>query len=512
MPQPRNQLTKMKINEISLVTSPASEGADVLFTKATDVSSEPRDERGRWTTSVSNLAGIAREHAKAISAHAQAIGTKVLARSGMAGSAIVSTRPTGARPIRGGGVQFDFQHTLAAGNRWNTSVQIRPEHLGALATGGWHAPKVETRLHRVAQRLGAPVRVLQRGLTVVEQMLRASGYGEVPQFGQYPRPPEKGFLGLFRRSQDAQTEEEKKEIEHKANVVATQEAFRRQNELRSAAGLSPLSALQDTRSTTPATRPFSSNSDIPSGMGWRTNSRFGFPEYHGATWSAPSNISSDPGGKDEIYNGHFIPSARKDVQEGIKRFHDWAALNPRKAAEAKVSLTKENAPTGGAFFTGQGDYVPPHTLARQNTFEQQYATARANKPAARLFPPGTTEETVRAQRDPGAELDEQFRAMFPVTRGPTKTAEGAGRAEDMEENAGTGRRSGSHILKSMFPGSDTVSIEKITHLPPGRARNALDATKLFGPENPNFAPRITKSGGSSLDYARRVAKSKIRRS
>jgi hypothetical protein len=442
-PRKINYLKDMKINEISLVTAPACPDADVLFTKA-DVKDEPRDERGRWTSwgsrdLVSGAKGAARELVRALSDRAKRIGEVTVSRTI---SAVRTTKPNGAYPVEGGGVQFDFEHTLnREGAKYFSSVQIRPEHVEG-----------ETATHRH----------LQRGLKITHDILSRSQQGL--------RKPFDNSASRF-------------------NFFSGQ--YRSGGDTGGGNSSSPTSSSTNTNAT------------IPSGYGVRQG-KYGMPVYYPPETPPAGKAAIGPAGS---YNGKFLPAARTDVQEGIMAHHDWAALNPRRAEEARVAMTYENTPTGGAHFTDQGDYVPPGSLARQEGWKNQYARhhelASAPAPAAKSEP-----TTSGATSDMLNRAEEQMKALFPVKR----YAEGP--REDLSDKAspgsGTGHKSGATRLdKSLFPTAAETAAFPVTRVPAARAAGALRAEDLFF-SKATFGHRITKSGGPSLDYVQRVAKSKIR--
>jgi hypothetical protein len=514
-----NYLSKMKIGEVSLVMNPASPGADVLFTKARDVSDEPRDDHGRWTR--------LKEGVKGLSEHAANLARTTIRQAKIGTGIVTSTRPRGAHPIRGGGVQFGFSHTLSDGTIYHSTVQVRPEHLEKLTPKG--------NATREAVGLKPTQHILQRALARTENLLRGAGHGEVGKFGEAPVHPEGGFRGLFRYQAQPKTEAQLTEEKHQAAVQAVKDELRRLNDIRAASGLRTATNIFEARNTSglnsgsggggPPRSPDPANTITPtvgSGYGHSTNSVFGFPTYH-APDTPPPNLPA--GGQSTVYRGVYIPAARGDVMEGMKRYIDWAAQHPERARQAQTTLRQEKPTNGNEFFTPEGDFVPRHTVQRQQGFMRQYAEHRgtAEKSSvsgpARLFLDeggGQLKET-----DLGARTEQQMHNMFPpkeptVTRGPTVTLEGAGSASQMVEHAGTGHRSGHTILKDLFPSSETA-VHKIRRVPDGIARGIFHAEErehkyqLSGFDKSTLSTRHTKSSGSPVDYAQKVAKSKFRR-
>jgi hypothetical protein len=118
--------------------------------KARDVSAQPRDDHGRWTTAAQQAEHVAADamHANGIRPHKDPEGNihsafKALAAAGHAKAAqlaqsirhtVLSTRFAGASPLANGGVEIRLRHTTAGSAnikpaRIDSTVQIHPSHL-----------------------------------------------------------------------------------------------------------------------------------------------------------------------------------------------------------------------------------------------------------------------------------------------------------------------------------------------------------------------------------------------
>lgn len=461
-----HDLKDMKIHEVSLVTAPASPGADILFTKARDVSGEARDDRGRWTSwGTSDLVrgskGAARQLVRAVSDRAKVVGETVVGRTV---SAVRTTRPTGAYPVRGGGVQFDFEHTLnGAGAKYFSSVQIRPEHVAG-----------ESKAHRH----------LQRGLSLTNDILRRSNRDQKEAFGS-TGSRFNWFSGRYQAP----------------------------NGGPSFGGL-----FNTGGSGSPAPAPMSTDANAPGGIERKTAQ--GMPVWtafenepgwsRGIRGRAPagpyplaSSAYDKAGGKPYYYNGHFIPEARPDVQRGIERAHDWLAENPDKAGAAKNTVRNPWESNENAFFTEKGQYIPPGNRGFQSEMMQKYHAefqrtralqnsgqqAPAAGPAQRLFPPGEDRE-----------YPDDLGSVSPTRLFELKEhAEKHGHRDMMQQ---IDEAISTHARRGPTAGEETLS---------SHVRGSYGKS-LF---SPGFAPFLTgtpKCSRRTLDYAGRVAKSKIRRS
>lgn len=512
MPRKVNYLKEMKINEISLVTDPACPDANVLFTKhrkggadvlfgKRDVSNEPRDDRGRW----SRMANSAKEQMKSVAAYAQRVAHHVIRHSGRVGSAIVSTKPNGARPISGGGVQFEFLHRLSDGGRYHSSVQVRPEHLKALAGT---RRTVDQNGHTVHEDVP---HFLQNALSRTETILRHTGVGEVSRFGQSPAGPEFGYRSLFRVQQAPASQADREEAEHRQKVQSVRDQLRRTNELRAAAGQAPVSSLFDYRPGSGAPAPAVNSAATREHNDYESNRKqgpFGIPLYRHPpdagepSWSrqargrAPSGSEPlansnfrDAGGKAHYYRGNLIPNARPDIQAGIAEVHDWlAAQGTDVAARVKDKMREGNVHLGSAFFTHRGDFVPMGDTVFQNQIKEKYRAAREGKPHY-------ADNPIPVHHDYPEDLSGMSDEHLFELR---DKAARRGHAEQRDRiNNEIVNRTGPRVTRVPTPAREDANL------------NWSEARKGSG-----FAPFITsdtKSRARTLERAQRVAKSKIKR-
>ncbi|MGH7089368.1 MAG: hypothetical protein ACREFQ_10765, partial [Stellaceae bacterium] len=144
-------LKRMKIREISLVDAPASPGANIVLAKrrggaalsfadallvlpaepdagrltyadimkaAHDVSDQPRDDHGRWT---SGTAAAIRQGVRRVAEIARTTGRAAAKAVNRTLDATRMVHPRNVMPVRGGGVEFQFQHPVnSSGKVLNT--------------------------------------------------------------------------------------------------------------------------------------------------------------------------------------------------------------------------------------------------------------------------------------------------------------------------------------------------------------------------------------------------------
>lgn len=449
-------LKDMKIQEVSLVPAGMNQHADVILTKgrlqkAFDPK-EPRDERGRWTSwgtgdLVRGSKGAARQLVRALSDRAKAIGETVVGRTV---SAVRTTKPTGAYPVRGGGVQFDFEHTLngATGAKYLSSVQIRPEHVAG-----------DTRTHRNLQRgLGLTHDILTRSNRQLQNPFSSTGTRFNWFNGRYQGPGGSLFGG--------------------------------------GSGSGPSSPLA----------PVSTDQNAPGGIERR--GPHGFPIWVAndtpAPWVGRVRSAAPPGaeplanssyrtagGKAHFYNGHFVPNGRPDFQMAIAAAHDWLDANPGLGSAVRNSM--RDTGDGRAYFTASGDYVPTAPRGVQTNFVNQYEARRTSKSA--LFPAAPVSAEAPATQYP--------HDLSGLT--DTEVFNLKDRAERMA-HTDEANRLNAEISRRATKGPSARS-ESSGYWPEVSTRKGA---ALF----PNFAVAtagVTKSRDRGLDYVHRVAKSKIKR-
>lgn len=447
MPKPINYLKNMKISEISLVTDPACPGADVLFTKGTeesgiqhvqlfkrDVSDEPRDNHGRWTrgavAAMGHVAGTARQIAQGLSDRARQAATAVAnnritnaigARAneaansavGNAANVVRTTKPRGAFPVHGGGVQFDFEHMLTTGHKIDTSVQIRPEHL----EGSRH---------------------LQRGLAGLHQILLTGGGDIKHPFGDRETtagatPRASWWRANVTRTLFGNGNSTTQNSGSNANSQLSGNGYRGPGgfDRTGAFGLPVYEHLQD-----PGKEPeWSRQIRNASGVLKQSTANGHHVPNAGADYTSA-------GGWAHHYNGDFIPTVRPDVQKGIERVRDYLASDPERGRQIKQAMQKDKVGPGKAYFTFHGNYVPPGAPDFQQSIERKYkserdrldtveADAKSHVREAHSAPapqklfhadPGVGDRAVKSADD---EIDRFIRERG-VTKVPSGTASGAG--------------------------------------------------------------------------------------
>jgi hypothetical protein len=444
-----NLLKDMNIDEISLVVAPMCPEADVIFTKGkpndwraalrgdvlvgkanvgpaggqAEVDSwkhEARDPSGRWTAAAIAAIGgkqgsYRRQIAQAFADKARAISRATV---GHTMSAIKSTRPTGANPVRGGGVQFSFEHRLMPGEgetqgaKVNTQLQFRPEHLGAAGPIGALKPnKAQRALHSLHRSVAA----LNRPLV----------------------DPFVGPKQLFARA-----------TVHPSDAVKIAQAVLGGNSTASptSQGLSPTSDQiggVERRSTNGLPVWQHSGEYQPK---WSSEIQSGIPKAgmppkgkDGGALPFADASHETAGGRAYYRAGHFVPNTRPDVQRGIEKVHDWIAQNPGIAEETRRHLTRVSPAEahGREYFTPHGDYVPPGSDRFQRNIQDRYKMerdridtadadaelARRGGPRAALFGPqtpgggreydtGTAEQ--RAAARAAAARDMTRKSLFPT--------------------------------------------------------------------------------------------------
>ncbi len=470
MPRKLNMLKNMKIDEISLVTAPACPDADVIFTKQAeidealekDVSDEPRDDRGRWTTwgakdLVQGSKGAARGLVRALSDRAKAIGETVVGRTV---SAVRTTRPNGAYPVKGGGVQFDFEHTLnrVTGSKYHSSVQIRPEHVAG--DSGTH-------------------RALQRGLAVTEKILRTSNRAEKEPFSSSKR-----FSFLSGKYENGQ-----------ASTGLFGGAFSGGSSSTPSASSIPLSTEtggvnRTTQSGMPIYEHFSTEPRWSSQIRGRIPS--GQPPFADSSFERA-------GGKAYYHNGRFVPQQRPDIQRGIQEVNSWLAANPHKVSEAMNGPRSSGTANGKHFFTPEGDYVPPGNRLHQDMIVAAYRDERS-RVAANSGPSAVKRLFTTPAGEPATEYPADLSAHSLTHIWELKErAERLGHRDEMQR-------------------LDAEISQRSQHESPGTAFGGFRAEERFdkrfqtgGFDTALFGGTSTKSRGSRLDYAQRLAKSKIKR-
>ncbi len=462
-----NLLKDMRISEISLVIDPASPGAVVLFTKQRDdifkrdVSDEPRDDRGRWT----QARDYVREHAQNLSNHAKALATAVVDNSAAVGSAvggrfkaalresvghtvsaISTTRPNGAYPVRGGGVQFDFVHTLADNSQLNTSVQIRPEHLPAYDR---IVVNPQNNQHTLVQTSAS-----RQALAAVHTVLaRRGGAAAVEPFGGSP-----SWL-TYSRTDPIQVQV----AAHAAAVSAANLATQQKAALDRAKGLfnSGSGGSYSSSSSSPALSTQSGGISGSGASGIPTHTPSAIPP----DWSKEA-ARSQPAGwgrKDQATGaqvpiqganargaggwayytpgGSFVPGGDPDQQNHIEHVQDWVKATGERGLQTAKLMTGTASSSGGkAFFTPEHlDYIPAGrgvTSDAQHNDQRNYVN-RYNRERARLSAQTTsrvTEQagvphTPQALHEPALAVPtltdvQQFMRDKGVTKVPTVQSEG----------------------------------------------------------------------------------------
>lgn len=415
---PVNLLKDMDINEISLVVAPMNPGADILFTKgktdwrqaivgdvavgkARDTSHEARDKTGKWTSAAVGMIGgkqnsYRRQIAQAFTDKARAIAHGTVANTL---SAVKTTRHTGTNPVIGGGVQFSFEHRLketrgeygsvVPGARVTSSVQIRPEHLGAHPTDTPN--KAQRALHALHRVVG----------------------------GVFSRPPLPPFGG--------------------GKVTSTLRAGLNAGDLaRTASGLMSGAAVAPTSTDT-----------LASGWGWRPPTLQGrlsneirgkappgsnrIDERNNHIPLANTHTAMTAGGWAHYTQyGHFIPTSSPDIQDHVEKVHaELDAKSPADRAEFKrqhTSTAEEHKGKEGGYFTHAGDYVPPvradnpdAQFTIQRNIEAKYQNERSRKGSSVVPTPATQpqpglRERLFGEKTPGGGRDQEYDTGTPEQR------------------------------------------------------------------------------------------------
>ena len=442
MPRKVNNLKDMVIKEVSLVTDPASPGAVVLFTKRRgadvmlkDVSDEPRDTRGRWTraavAATGSVTGAVRQMAQALSDRAKAAAHATL---GHAVSAVRTTRPRGAYPVSGGGVQFDFEHTLhgTPGTKYHTSVQIRPEHLrGAAAqiyvpppafvTEGSDSLSQAARTAAEAAARSASREhshgVAYRALGRVEQVLRNAGHPEQPAFNRSAYKPGAtaagghGFSSFF-RAQRIETVP----LSAPAATTPNGQSYGQQQAARVMPVLSTEGAGGVVGRGPMGIPTFEPNAIPPQ---WANDVKKLPVEGKGRTTSNGHSIpipeagARTAGGWAHYRNGIFVPSGEPHFQAHIEAVHDWLRSGNQyeqqeRMAQARRMVATPSSSNGKAFFTAEGNYVPAGNFDLQRRYVSRYVNE-----ADRIDTVRADEELARQSQRKPADLfrDEQGRQI-----------------------------------------------------------------------------------------------------
>lgn len=391
-----NLLKNMVFDEVSLVVAPMCPGADVLFTKGSprdwrtaitgdvqvnkaDVSQEPRDKKGRWTTAAINAIGgkqgsYRREMALAFRDKAKALAHAAV---GHTVKGVLSTRFRGADPVMGGGVQFNFEHHLGEvedeyGNktrpRITTKVQIRPEHLGAPRTIERVVKPGLTEAHYRLEHKVVPNKA-HLALRTLHRVLRSMGREQQPALSGSKR------LSFMRAE------------------IKPEDLSRAVNSAVGGGGTST-SPPAGTKVTPMSTETGGFERRSTNGMpvwsatgplaGWEKDI-FGAgnkpaqpKDKNGNLLPLPDATHKEAASRPYYRNGAFIPNARPSIQRGIETVHDWLARNPGIAAETKAHLTRQGAHQSGGreYFTPHGDYIPPGEAPFQMGMQRKYTEER----------------------------------------------------------------------------------------------------------------------------------------
>lgn len=500
-----NLLKDMKITEVSLVTAPMCPDADILFTKGKstdwrevikgdvvvgkaqhDTGAEPRDKRGRWTSAAIAAIGgqkgsYRRQVAQAFSDKAKAIAHATV---GNTVSAVATTRPSGANPVRGGGVQFQFEHRLASsrdasgsvtgGARVTSSVQIRPEHLGAVGEGKEpnKAQRALHTLHRTVHTFGREM-VEPFGDGKKFSFLRASVHP-----GDLARTASSLFAGGGGSSggpapAPTSTAAPSSGIGWKPSAIKP-------------------SWVQDAYQLKPV------------GHGRRTD--LSDPEAPAIPLGGQHTARTAGGWAYHTREGHFIPAGRPDVQEHIERVHQDLARMPE---EQRAGFIRNR--TGGAYvnvsedkgyFTHKGDYVPPvgdqgNRAQNRLKYEQKYDKERERLASVANLHGGATQapspaHTLFGSHTPGGGRESEYDLGSPEQQQAAREAVRA----DMT------RKSLFAAIPDDFP---------VTHLPPAPHQQTL---KWNIDRGPSFAVGVpseeSKLAKQRRRYARAAVKAKIR--
>jgi hypothetical protein len=435
-----NMLKNMDINEISLVVAGMNPGADVIMTKGRPAdwraaitgdievgkafnAKEARDKAGKWTSAAIGAIGgkqgsYRRQVAQAFSNKARAIAHATV---GHTISAVKSTRPSGANPVEGGGVQFSFEHKLAdgrdiAGNttpgvRVTSSVQVRPEHLGDVGEG-----KTPNKAQRALYTLHRSIKTLNRPV--------------VPAFGGSKKF---SFMRAHVHGSDlarAATNMFSPGAQQPAPTSTSTEA--------------PSSGIGWKPPSIPATWVRDTQNLHPVGRGRRTDPSD--PEAPAIPLQGPHTARTAGGWAYHTKEGHFIPAGRPDVQEHMEKVHqemdrmppnERAAFIRNRAGGAYVNVAEDKG-----YFTHGGHYIPPVGDQNNRTqlrlrYEEKYKRederkstvdalhGREGGPAMKLFGPqspgggreeydtGTSEQRHAALH--AAREDMTRKSLFPMT-------------------------------------------------------------------------------------------------
>ncbi|MDE2096232.1 MAG: hypothetical protein KGL39_03235 [Patescibacteria group bacterium] len=466
-------LKDMIIKEISLVIDPASPGADILFTKAHDVSDEPRDRHGRWTTATA----AAREHAKVLSGHAKRMAVKAFNSVKGSSVAITSTRPHGAKPVHGGGVQFEFRHTLGDGTRYISSVQIRPEHLDRVA-GAPQEGQHPSRLHRT--------------LAAIHTALNRAGVALVRPFGAPPNPGEKGFGGFLRVNHMPLSAAEQEEKNFQDRLAQVRLNRRRDEELRAASGTGAPAWVPRVISNQAPAASSAAASAMPSSpapqQGIKGTSHGGIPTYQPPAlppdWVKGQRLPEGHGVKEDVmgtnvavplaatgghasartaagwpyytHEGDFIPGGRPDVQEHMEGVAHWRRTDPRapqtiaSMISSHQKVARDANGVGHPYFTAEGDYVPAGSADNQRRYESRYEGEHYR--LAKDLAPDPDEERLAAVREPaiqtpphrlfdnghGQQVTEDIVRRMPEDPALASAREGSGQRQQWEVKKGAG--------------------------------------------------------------------------
>lgn len=519
MAKTTNLLKDMKIEEISLVTAGMNQGANILFTKGKippvdwraaitgdvqvgkavmagaeaqkEVDSwrhEARDPKGKWTTAaIAAIGGKQGSYRRQI-AQGFADKARTIAHGTITHTlhAVKTTRATGANPITGGGVEFQFEHQLhpsegqMEGSKVQTRVQIRPEHLGR--TEADHAGVI---LGRRMGRLPSNPNKAQRALHQLHRGVKALGRSEVPAF--------EGPKSLLARA----TVHPATVARGIANAIGmggtgTSQAPVTPTSTDAAAGgygwkppMIPAQWVRDTQNLRPVghgRKTDISDADAPQIplKGHTARSAGGWPYY--------------------TADNHFIPGGRPDIQEHMEKVHQELARMP---ADQRAGFVKNRA--GGAYlnvtddkgyFSHQGDYIPPvgegpNRAQARLRFEGRYEKER--------------ERMASGQGEPTAGVETPAHKLF----GPESP--GGGREYDTTTNADAAREAArqdmmkkGRFFQAAYPESMVRRFPTPAYEPTYRWQSAAEA--------PGFAPRLTAREplSKAAKYGRAKAKARLK--
>lgn len=421
-------LKDMRIEEVSLVFNPASPGADILFTKHRDIvrkfdPNQPRDDHGRWVDigreAVRGAGRRLNQEAKSLAVaaieHSRSIGSAAYHRAREGGgrgaahivSAIVSTRPTDVVPVRGGGVQFNFKHTLADKSVVNSSVQIRPEHLGA------EKPVEGQGFSMTGETQENPTR---QGLAVFHRfLLRNPDKKEVePFYGKtfsYTRTEPQKVADKAHDAEVDRLRREKREIDEKAAArqgIPYDEYRRRLTGNTSGSGGGGGGNGQQSNEAGVTSRgsdqfplyePPANEQSLPNWVRRQTRANQARDSQHfNAEVPRRDSTYNDANWRSYMLGEDLVPSARPDLQAYAHKVYEWARSardRQRTAEEAYDKSPNTSSPEtsrGKGYFMRPIEidgrtilrFVPPGTVDFQRGIEGQYQRFQKREEALSL--------------------------------------------------------------------------------------------------------------------------------